>query len=43
VARYHAGPDNAPAQRRYVCAVIRNMVQSGFGAWTREAASFCER
>ena len=43
VARYHAGPDNAPAQRRYVCAVIRKMVQSGFGAWTREAASFCER
>lgn len=41
VARYHAGPGNAPAQRRYVCAVVRNMVASGFGAWTREALSFC--
>jgi soluble lytic murein transglycosylase-like protein len=41
VARYHAGPGNAPAQRRYVCAVIRNMVASGFGAWTPEALSFC--
>jgi soluble lytic murein transglycosylase-like protein len=41
VARYHAGPGNAPAQRRYVCAVIANMVASGFGAWTPEARSFC--
>jgi soluble lytic murein transglycosylase-like protein len=41
VARYHAGPGNAPAQRRYVCAVIRNMVTSGFGAWTPEATAFC--
>lgn len=43
VARYHAGPDNDPAQKRYVCRVIANMVASGFGAWTREAASFCGR
>ncbi|PPD45589.1 MAG: lytic transglycosylase [Methylocystis sp.] len=43
VARYHAGPGNAPAQRTYVCAVIRNMVASGFGAWTPEADAFCRR
>lgn len=41
VARYHAGPDNDPAQKRYVCAVIRNMVASGFGAWTSHAKAFC--
>ncbi|WP_371212526.1 transglycosylase SLT domain-containing protein [Methylocystis sp. ATCC 49242] len=43
VARYHAGPGNAPAQRTYVCAVIRNMVSSGFGAWTSESSAFCRR
>jgi soluble lytic murein transglycosylase-like protein len=43
VARYHAGPGNAPAQHRYVCAVIRNMVKSGFGAWTAESEAFCGR
>src|SRR5690625_367925 len=41
VARYHAGPNNDPAQKRYVCAVIRNMVASGFGAWTPDAKAFC--
>lgn len=41
VARYHAGPDNDPAQKRYVCAVITNMVASGFGAWTAGARAFC--
>jgi len=41
VARYHAGPNNDPAQKRYVCAVIRNMVASGFGQWTGNARSFC--
>ena len=41
VARYHAGPNNNPAQKRYVCAVIRNMVDSGFGQWTPNAKSFC--
>ena len=34
VARYHAGPDNDPAQKRYVCRVIANLVATGFGAWT---------
>lgn len=41
VARYHAGPDNDPAQKRYVCAVITNLVAAGFGAWTQEARAFC--
>ncbi|GGK31033.1 lytic transglycosylase [Salinarimonas ramus] len=41
VARYHAGPRNTPAQKRYVCAVIRHMVSSGMGAWTPNARSFC--
>ena len=42
VARYNAGPNNDPAQKKYVCAVIRNMVASGFGGWTPEARAFCE-
>jgi len=42
VARYHAGPDNNPAQKRYVCAVITNMVASGFGSWTANAKAFCK-
>ncbi|WP_292900263.1 MULTISPECIES: transglycosylase SLT domain-containing protein [unclassified Nitratireductor] len=41
VARYHAGPNNDPAQKRYVCRVITNMVATGFGAWTPEARRFC--
>lgn len=41
VARYHAGPHNDPAQKRYVCRVIANMVASGFGAWTAQARRFC--
>ncbi len=41
VARYHAGPHNNPAQHRYVCTVIRNMVATGFGQWTDNARSFC--
>lgn len=42
VARYHAGPDNDPAQKRYICAVIRNLVLSGFGSWTPPARKFCK-
>jgi soluble lytic murein transglycosylase-like protein len=42
VARYHAGPDNDPAQKRYICAVIRNLVGSGFGTWTSGARRFCK-
>lgn len=41
VARYHAGPNNNPAQKQYVCLVIGNMVRSGFGAWTPNSAAFC--
>jgi soluble lytic murein transglycosylase-like protein len=41
VARYHAGPNNNPAQKRYVCAVITNLVASGFGSWTPQSKGFC--
>ena len=41
VARYHAGPNNNPAQKRYLCRVIANMVAVGFGAWTSKAHEFC--
>jgi len=41
VARYHAGPNNNPAQKRYVCKVISNMVATGFGQWTKNAKTFC--
>ena len=41
VARYHAGPDNDPAQQRYICRVVSNMVATGFGQWTAEAREFC--
>jgi len=41
VARYHAGPSNAPAQKAYVCRVIGNMVEVGFGEWTSEARAYC--
>lgn len=41
VARYHAGPNNDPAQKVYVCRVIANMVAVGFGKWTDNARSFC--
>jgi soluble lytic murein transglycosylase-like protein len=42
VARYHAGPRNTAAQKRYICAVIVNMVSSGLGAWTPAASAFCK-
>lgn len=41
VARYHAGPNNNPAQQQYVCRVIANLVATGFGKWTPDASSFC--
>ncbi|GJD52818.1 hypothetical protein OPKNFCMD_5585 [Methylobacterium crusticola] len=41
VARYHAGPNNNPAQKQYVCRVITNMVATGFGSWTPGARAFC--
>ena len=41
VARYHAGPKNKPAQKKYICLVVGNLVASGFGSWTQEAKSLC--
>jgi soluble lytic murein transglycosylase-like protein len=41
VARYHAGPNNDPAQKRYVCRVIANLVATGYGSWTGNASQFC--
>ncbi|NKN34816.1 lytic transglycosylase domain-containing protein [Agrobacterium sp. a22-2] len=41
VARYHAGPNNDPAQKRYVCRVIANLVATGYGKWTSNARQFC--
>ena len=43
IARYHAGPDNVKAQRGYVCRVIGNMVEAGFGEWTDAANAYCRR
>lgn len=43
VARYHAGPNNDPAQKQYVCRVMENMVASGFGNWTQKARMFCDK
>jgi soluble lytic murein transglycosylase-like protein len=42
VARYHAGPNNDPAQKKYVCRVIANLVATGYGKWTPSAAQFCQ-
>lgn len=42
VARYHAGPNNNPEQKIYVCRVIANLVATGYGKWTPTAASFCQ-
>ena len=42
VARYNAGPGNPAAEQTYVCAVIRNLVASGFGRWTAEARALCQ-
>ena len=42
VARYNAGPNNQPAQKRYVCHIVAHLVSSGFGAWTDKARSFCQ-
>jgi soluble lytic murein transglycosylase-like protein len=42
VARYHAGPNNNPAQKQYVCRVISNLVATGYGEWTTNARQFCD-
>lgn len=41
VARYHAGPNNDPAQKKYVCRVLSNIVAAGFGKWTKTSRTFC--
>lgn len=41
VARYHAGPNNNPAQKRYICQVVRNLIAVGFGNWTNASKEFC--
>ncbi len=41
VARYHAGPANHAAHKVYICRVIKNMIASGFGARTQQAADYC--
>lgn len=43
IARYHAGPNNLPAQKAYVCRVIGSMVAAGFGEWTSDARAYCGR
>ncbi len=42
VARYNAGKNNDPAQKRYVCRVLGRLVESGFGAWTAQSSAFCQ-
>jgi soluble lytic murein transglycosylase-like protein len=42
VARYNAGPNNQPAQKRYICHIVGHLVSSGFGAWTDKARSLCQ-
>lgn len=42
VARYNAGPNNQPAQKRYICHIVSHLVSSGFGAWTDKARSLCQ-
>jgi soluble lytic murein transglycosylase-like protein len=41
-ARYNAGKNNDPAQKRYVCHVLDRLAKSGFGAWTPKSRAFCE-
>lgn len=43
IARYHAGPNNGPAQKTYVCRVLGNMVAAGFGEWTNDARAYCRQ
>lgn len=41
VALYHASPRKPRQQRAYTCAVIANLVRSGFGRWTADANDYC--
>ena len=42
IAYYHASAKKRVAQRRYVCKVLKNMVATGFGAWTPAAEQYCK-
>ncbi|MFG1417320.1 lytic transglycosylase domain-containing protein [Xanthobacter sp. V0B-10] len=42
LARYNAGPKNTVGQHRYVCRVMKNLVEAGVGEWTGSAKSFCD-
>ncbi|MFG1296587.1 lytic transglycosylase domain-containing protein [Xanthobacter variabilis] len=42
LARYNAGPKNTVAQHRYVCRVMKNLVQAGVGQWTETSKTFCD-
>ncbi|WP_454916016.1 lytic transglycosylase domain-containing protein [Xanthobacter sediminis] len=42
LARYNAGPKNTVGQHRYVCRVMKNLVEAGVGQWTDSAKSFCD-
>lgn len=42
VAHYHAGPNNDPAQKHYICCVMRNMIANDFGQWTPNSRAFCK-
>ncbi len=42
VARYNAGKNNNPGQKRYVCKVLARLAESGFGAWTPQSEAFCK-
>lgn len=42
LARYHAGPTNTPAHRRYLCGAITHLVRAGLGGWTPAARALCQ-
>ncbi|MDQ0506654.1 lytic transglycosylase domain-containing protein [Xanthobacter agilis] len=42
LARYNAGPKNTVGQHRYVCRVMKNLIEAGVGEWTPSAKSFCD-
>lgn len=42
LARYHAGPHNRAAHKRYLCAAIAHLVRAGLGGWTPAARALCQ-
>ncbi|MGI9353867.1 MAG: transglycosylase SLT domain-containing protein [Rhizobiaceae bacterium] len=41
VARYHAGPSNNRAQRKYVCRVLAHMVSQSLARHTGKTRKIC--